>query len=81
VGSSTFRPLFIPGMAPVTSRPTGPHHPARPGAVNVRRMPANAAEHDQNVIIRHADGTCEPVRPAYNYDVSYMKRRPAPGPV
>jgi hypothetical protein len=37
-------------------------------------MPAIAAEHDQNVISRHADGTCEPVRPGYNYDLSYTTR-------
>jgi hypothetical protein len=44
-------------------------------------MSANAAAHDQNVIIRHADGTCEPVRPAYYYDLSYTKRLPARVPV
>jgi hypothetical protein len=44
-------------------------------------MPAIAAEHDQNVIIRHADGTCEPVRPAYYYNVSYTTRPLARGPV
>ena len=44
VGSSTFRPLFIPGMAPVTSRPTGLHHPVRPGDVNVRRDASDRRE-------------------------------------
>jgi hypothetical protein len=42
-------------------------------------MPASAAKHDQNVISRHADGTCEPVRPAYNYELSYTARPSAPG--
>ena len=74
VGSSTFSPLFIPGMAPVTSRgygPAGRAASARPDAVNVRWPPANAAEHDENVIVR-AGGNVEPVPSAYYYDLSYM---------
>ena len=85
VGSSTFRPLFIPGMAPVTSRGLRGRRAAPalrwPGDVNVRRGPANTAEHDENVIVRRVGGTREPVRPAYYYDLSHMvpRGRPANG--
>jgi len=62
-------------MAPVTSRPAG-HRAALalkwPDDVNVRRVPANAAEHDENVIVSRAGDTGEPVGPAYDYDLSYI---------
>jgi len=52
-----------------TARPSRGVRQLRSGSAT--RAPANAAEHDQNVIVRHAGGTCEPVGPAYYYDLSY----------